>query len=151
MKKNKFPDTLIMLLIAVVLTACSTKSKEAEKVDQVAMEVQAAKEKLEESNKKYAEEVSNYRVRMQMNINDNKLLILKLKEEKSVGRKEAVDVRNAQIDALEKQNEQMEARMSRFKDVENKDQWLEFKDEFDHNMDELGKAFKGLTVNNVKQ
>lgn len=151
MKKNKFPDTLIMLLIAVVLTACSTKSKEAEKVDQAAMEVQAAKEKLEESNKKYAEEVSNYRVRMQMNINDNKLLILKLKEEKSVGRKEAVDVRNAQIDALEKQNEQMEARMSRFKDVENKDQWLEFKDEFDHDMDELGKAFKGLTVNNVKQ
>ncbi|MNV21311.1 hypothetical protein D3C71_1122430 [compost metagenome] len=86
-----------------------------------------------------------------MNINDNKLLILKLKEEKSTGRKEAVDARNAQIAALEKQNEEMEIRMNRFKNVEDKDQWKEFKEEFDHDMDELGKAFKGLSVNNVKQ
>lgn len=148
MRKNKFPDTLIMLLIAVILTACSTKS---EKVDQAAADVQNAKEKLEQSNKKYAEEVGNYRTQMQMNINDNKLLILKLKEEKSVGRKEVVDARSAQIDALEKQNEQMEVRMNRFKDIENKDEWKEFKEEFDHDMGELGKAFKGLSVNNVKQ
>ncbi|MNJ85346.1 hypothetical protein D3C87_28170 [compost metagenome] len=151
MKKNRFPDILLMLLIAVIMTACTATSEDSEKVDDAATEVQLAKEKLEESNRKYAKEVNNYRVQMQTNINDNKLLILKLKEEKSTGRKEAVAVRNAQIDALEKQNEEMEVRMNRFKNVEDKDQWKEFKEEFDHDMDELGKAFKGLSINNVKQ
>lgn len=151
MKKNRFPDILLMLLIAVIMTACTVTSDDSEKVDKAATEVQLAKEKLEESNRKYAKEVDSYRVQMQTNINDNKLLILKLKEEKSVGRKEAVAARNAQIDALEKQNEEMEVRMNRFKNVEDKDQWKEFKEEFDHDMDELGKAFKGLSINNVKQ
>jgi len=31
-----------------------------------------------------------------------------------------------------------------------KENWEKFKAEFNHDMDELGKAFKDLTINNIK-
>ena len=34
--------------------------------------------------------------------------------------------------------------------ADGKDKWETFKAEFSHDMDELGHAFKGLTVKNVK-
>ena len=34
--------------------------------------------------------------------------------------------------------------------VEGKDKWEKFKTEFSHDMDELGKGFKDLTVKNIK-
>jgi hypothetical protein len=35
--------------------------------------------------------------------------------------------------------------------VDTKEQWESFKTEFSHDMDEMGKAFKDLTVKNVKK
>lgn len=34
--------------------------------------------------------------------------------------------------------------------MDGKENWEKFKTEFNHDMDELGQAFKDLTVNNVK-
>ncbi len=43
----------------------------------------------------------------------------------------------------------MKKKMENYKE-EGKDKWEIFKAEFSHDMDELGKAFKDLTVKNVK-
>ena len=43
----------------------------------------------------------------------------------------------------------MKKRLEEYKD-EGQEKWTSFKSEFNHDMDELGKAFKDLTVKNVK-
>ena len=50
---------------------------------------------------------------------------------------------------LEVKNSDMRMRMDNYKE-DGKDNWETFKTEFSHDMDELGKAFKDLTVKNVK-
>jgi hypothetical protein len=43
----------------------------------------------------------------------------------------------------------MRKRLSDFND-ENQKSWESFKTEFNHDMEKIGKAFKDITVNNVK-
>jgi hypothetical protein len=67
----------------------------------------------------------------------------------------AKDKRSAKADYkkriadLDQKNRDMKLKMDNYKE-EGKDKWLIFKAEFSHDMDEMGKAFKDLTVNNVK-
>ncbi len=49
---------------------------------------------------------------------------------------------------LENKNSDLKKKLSDFKD-DDKDKWISFKEEFNHDMDELGLAFKNLTVENV--
>ena len=44
----------------------------------------------------------------------------------------------------------MKQKMADYKE-NGKDNWKEFKAEFNHDMDELGDAFRDLTKNNVKK
>ena len=50
---------------------------------------------------------------------------------------------------LEQKNTELKKILSDYKD-EGQDKWTSFKNEFNHDMDELGKAFKDLTVKNLK-
>ena len=53
------------------------------------------------------------------------------------------------IDELEQKNSELKKRLDDYK-ADGKEKWEKFKAEFSHDMDELGKAFKDLTVKNVK-
>ena len=50
---------------------------------------------------------------------------------------------------MEQKNTDMKKRMDEYK-ADGKEQWKKFKAEFSRDMDELGQAFKDLTVKNVK-
>lgn len=145
MKKNTLSFLVVPILI-ITLGSCTTSK--SEKVDDAAKEVQDAKKELDEANKQYAKEVASYRSSMEMDLRSNKVLIAKLKDEKSDAKKEAVVARNAKIDALQKRNEELETRMSTYKS-DDKENWKSFKREFNNDMSELGKAFKDLGKDNV--
>ena len=55
----------------------------------------------------------------------------------------------SKVSALEQKNAEMKKKMEDYRQ-DGKDRWQAFKAEFSHDMDELGKAFKDLTVKNVK-
>ena len=52
------------------------------------------------------------------------------------------------IDTLEKKNRDLKARVDAYD--KSQSDWESFKREFNHDMDELGQAFKDLTVDNKK-
>lgn len=134
-------------LLVIILASCTdTKS---EKVNKAAEEVQDAQEELDQAQQEYEEEVENYRQSMQADIEANKLEIARLREQKIDARADAIRERNERIDALQKRNEEMEARIKAYK-IRTRENWQEFKREFNNDMDELGRAFKDLGKDNVK-
>jgi len=55
-------------------------------------------------------------------------------------------LRAKKIDALEQKNRDMRNRIAAYE--KSQSDWESFKREFNHDMDELGQAFKDLTVDN---
>ena len=69
----------------------------------------------------------------------------RIKEQK---REAAADYK-LKIAKLEQKNSDMKKQLDEYK-ADGKEKWGKFKTEFNHDMEELGKAFKDLTVKNVK-
>ena len=51
---------------------------------------------------------------------------------------------------LEQKSGEMKIKLAEYKE-DGTENWISFKNEFNHDMDELGTAFKDLTVNNVEK
>jgi hypothetical protein len=95
------------------------------------------------------EEIKDYRKVTADNIAANEQIIADFKVRIENEKKEAKADYLTKINALEVKNSDMRMRMDNYKE-DGKDNWETFKTEFSHDMDELGKAFKDLTVKNVK-
>jgi NADH/NAD ratio-sensing transcriptional regulator Rex len=70
-------------------------------------------------------------------------------ELKNANKKKANSEYEKALAELEQKNSEMRKRLSDFND-ENQKSWESFKSEFNHDMEKIGKAFKDITVNNVK-
>jgi|ERR1043165_1424966 uncharacterized protein len=79
--------------------------------------------------------------------NDEK--IAELKKAKANTDKAVADAYNKRIDALQKKNAELRTQLTDFK-YNSESKWEEFKREFNHDMDELGKSLKDLGKDNVK-
>ncbi|MFO7668649.1 MAG: hypothetical protein R6W31_03235 [Bacteroidales bacterium] len=62
--------------------------------------------------------------------------------------KEVNDDYNKKLAELENKNSELKKKLADYED-DGQDKWKDFKKEFDHDMDNLGKAYKDLTVDNV--
>ena len=136
----------LSLLVIILANCTDTRS---EKVDRAADEVQDAKEELEQAQREYEEEVEAYRQSVQTRIDNNKLEIERLRERRATDRADIVRRRNERIDTLQRRNEELEERIRTYKS-NSRENWQEFRREFNNDMDELGKAFKNLGKDNVK-
>lgn len=145
MKKNTFFSLMLPVLIILLASCTTTKSED---VDNAAKDVQDSQKELDQANEEYAKEVAIYRSSMETSIRDNKLAIAKMTEQKSHVKEGTLKARNLEVEALKKRNDEMESRLNEYKS-DNKENWKAFKREFNNDMDELGKAFKDLSVNNV--
>lgn len=154
MKKTIFTLTVLTLISGALMMSCKPSTegeKEAqEKVQDAREKVQDAKDSLVVAKKAATdEELKGYKAEMDSVINDNKTRIaeLKLKIKKTGKSVDAQYQKN--IDNLEQKNKDLKVIMDTYKNDANSD-WQSFKREFNHDMDELGQAFKDLTVNNKK-
>ena len=80
-----------------------------------------------------------------MKIEDNKKKIEELKTKGSAERKELKNDYKTQVTYLQQKNDSLKEKLDSYK-PEAKNNWTAFKTEFNYDMDELGKALKGLTV-----
>ena len=154
MKKTMLTLAFAIIIGASLMMSCKSSTKEEkesqEKVVEAKENVQEAKDSLRVAkNEANAEELKAFKKETDSVINDNKakIEVLKLKMKKTGESIDATYQKN--IADLEQKNKDLKIKMEAYKNDANSD-WQSFKREFKHDLDEIGKAFKDLTVDNKK-
>jgi hypothetical protein len=136
-----------LLVVSIALsTGCSTP---AEKVENAQENVADANAKLATANAEYLADIEAYRKETAIKIAANDQSVIEFNARIKDDKKEAKEKYQERIKELNQKNSDMKKKMDDYK-ATGKDNWESFKKEFSHDMDELGKAFKDLTVKNVK-
>jgi septal ring factor EnvC (AmiA/AmiB activator) len=139
---------LALAAIATVLTVASCNS-EKEKVDEATSQAVEAGDDLKQAKDDYLLEVEKYKIETADKIIENDKRIADLNASIKTEKKETREQFIKDIAALEAKNADLKMQIEVYK-ADSKENWDKFKIEFSHDMDELGKAFKDLTVKNVK-
>lgn len=144
MKKLSLIFSALLLMAGTELISCNTS---AEKVEKAEDEVKVANENLDEANAEYLADVEQFKLETSQKIADNAKSIADFNARIATDKKLAKAEYKEKIAALELKNTDMQKKMADYK-ADGKDGWAKFKEEFNHDMDELGKALKDFTVKN---
>jgi hypothetical protein len=131
---------------ASTISCTNSTSEKLEKAKDNSVEAQAD---LDKANADYLADVENYRKISSERIIANEKSIAEFNQRTSNDKAEAKLEYKKKIAELEQKNSDMKKKLDDYK-ADGKDKWQDFKTEFNHDMDELGKAFKDLTVKNTK-
>lgn len=145
--------TSIFLISLIMFFGCNSRAK---KVENSENKVQNAQKDLADSKRELyqmkLDTISNYE---QFKIEAEKVIIV---QEKNIAnfkarlvsdKKEVNAVYDKKLLELEKKNRELKQKLAKYKD-DGQNKWDEFKKEFSYDMEELGKAFKDLTIKNTK-
>lgn len=142
MKKLSLIFSALLLLAGTELISCNSS---AEKVEKAEEEVKVANENLDEANAAYLADVEKFKLETNQKIDDNAKSIADFNARIATDKKEAKAEYKAKIAALELKNTDMKKKIADYK-ADGKDGWAKFKEEFNHDMDELGKTLKDFTT-----
>jgi hypothetical protein len=146
MKKSILVLAACTLIGSSIMTGCNSAS---DKVVIAQENVAEANSDLDQANKEYLAEVENYRIETAARIAANDESIREFNARVEKDKRAANADYKKKMAELQQKNVDMKLRMDNYRE-EGKDKWVIFKTEFSHDMDEMGKAFKDLTVKNVK-
>jgi chromosome segregation ATPase len=154
MKKSTYNLAITMLIAGSVFTSCESKAqKEASEKNRIQneqkelnnqkAEVNAAAQKLAD-----AEEWKQFKAESELKIKGNEIRIDELKLKKSKPGKVLDELYQNRIEAIENKNKELRERIYSYEKKQS--DWEVFKREFNHDMDELGKALKDFGVDNKR-
>jgi chromosome segregation ATPase len=153
MKKTIFILSMATsLVLGAILIGCQSsaqKEKTAQdKVQDAKQDLKAVQNDINTEAQKVAtaEEWKEFKIKTEEMISNNEKSIAELKAKIKKAGKTLDALRENRIDKLEQQNRDLKARLEDYE--KNQSDWESFKVEFNHDMDELGKALKDLTVDN---
>lgn len=146
MKKSILTLVASALIATASLTSCNTPAKKVENAED---DVKEANKDLDKANAEYLADIQSYRKEMADKIAANNQSIAEFNARINTKKREAAADYKVKIHELELKNSDMKKHMDEYK-AEGKEKWEKFKTEFNHDMQELGKAFKDLTVKNAK-
>ena len=144
MKNSILTFAVLTCLAGGLLTRCNTS---AQKVENAQNNVDAAESDLDEANQEYLAEIENYRKEAAEKLAANNQSIADFNNRMENEKAEVRADYKRKIAVIEKKNTDLKKKLDDYK-AEGKEQWEKFKSEFGRDMDELGQAFKNLTVNN---
>ena len=144
--KTYLKYTLITCTALILFVGCNRSTEKVENAEENVLE---AKENLAQAEDDYQMEVFNFKVATNEKITANEKLLEDLNKEIKVAKKELKATYQNEITKLEQKNAKMKQRMLDYKEDGN-EKWQSFKSEYNHDMDELGRALKEFTVNNKK-
>ena len=93
-----------------------------------------------------SDEWNKFKLESELQINNNEIRIKELKEKMNKPGNILDPLYSKKIENLEKKNKYMKIKLEKYDP--NQSDWGNFKREFNHDMDELGQAFKDLIVDN---
>lgn len=144
MKQKFIILALSGLMAGAVLSSCSGSSEN--KVENAAENVNQAQKDLEDAERKYAEEWDKFQAESDQRIIANETEIANYREREKADKQFSKKYKES-VDQLEAKNAEMKAKMQNGKE-KSKDNWEEFKREWNHDMDELGAAIKDIGKDN---
>jgi hypothetical protein len=146
MKKTTLMLTIATFISCAIVSSCNTPEQ---KVENAESDVLNANEDLEEANDAYLKELNDYRNEVAIELAANEQSIADFKAKIESDNKDIKAERKIQIEELEQKNIELKVKINEYNE---KDQtkWEKFKAEFNHDMKELGNAFKNLGNNDVK-
>jgi hypothetical protein len=150
--KNLSLTLVISLFISAFISCDSNSSKvqdAKEKVQDEKKDVMDAQHDLAKAEQDSIAKFEEFRNAQIEKINENDKKIAELKESSKMEKKDAREKTEKKIAELEKRNNELRAKITNYK-YDGKSSWESFKIEFNHDMEELGHAFKDLTVKNTK-
>lgn len=147
MMKKSIVILVTTVFVAGNLLSCQTSgekvSEAKENVNEAKQEVVDAKNELKSAENDSIAEYLAFETR----IKDQEKYLSDFKSKIANEKKDVRDGYNKQIATLEKKNAEMKVNLANFK-KDGKANWVSFKAEFNHDMNELNDAFKDLTINN---
>jgi hypothetical protein len=145
--KNK---ALTLVLTGVVaMSGFSLSAQESDKTAGARKEIAEAKKDLKEAKIDSAEDFQKFKIEAELKIRKNQTKIAELKAKKPNGSEEICKKYHKKILVLEQKNNQLRNRINK-SDATKTTMWGAFKRHFNHDMEELGDAFRDLDVNNTK-
>jgi hypothetical protein len=144
MKKTILTLAITMVMAGASLTAIGQQNKKAAKARK---EVADAKKDLREAKIDSAADYQRFNTEAQVQIMDNDKKIAELRAQKASDNKEIKEKYDKQVLALEQKNNNLKTKIKGSSTTKT-DRWAAFKREFTHDINEFGKAFKDIGVNN---
>jgi phosphoenolpyruvate-protein kinase (PTS system EI component) len=145
MKKSNFILTATGMLMIAITTGCSSPSQ---KVESAQENLKEANMELNRAQKDSAADYELFKRESEERIDNNEKAIAAFKARMVTDKKQVKEADQKIIDELEQRNINMRKKIEEYRES-GKDNWGTFKVEFAHDMDELGSAIKGLTINNT--
>lgn len=143
MKKR---SVLIALGVGLALSACTTS---ADRVADAKENVADARKELAEARDEHFLDMEKFRKQTADKIAANNATLADFKARMAQDRSVTGEKFNTNIRQLEEKNDALKRKINEYQ-TNNKTDWDRFKDEFNRDMTELGKALKNLSVENVK-
>lgn len=139
--------TMGFLMLAFLSVSCNSP---AENVQDAKEDLQDAKENLEDAERAYMHDIENYRASTNKRIDTNDELTVEMKSKLSTIRDDAKEEYKKNIMDLEQRNRDLRRKMREYNKAQGKENWENFKKEFNHDMQELEDAFDNLGRRNVR-
>lgn len=134
----------LCIITASLATSCTSPK---EKVSDAEKDVSEAQMELDKAKEDYKADVKSYKAEIAAKISENEAAISSLNAQSDkVKDKEEYQTKVAK---LEQRNTELKIKIENY-DAQDKTQWEQFKSEFSHDINELGKAFNDMSTNNVK-
>ena len=145
MKNRLFNLAAIVFVSGILLTGCNIKDKNSGKSQDM---VEDAKENVAEANLALNSAIEQFKEESAEAIakNEDRIASFKIKiAEENAENKVALEEKLAE---LEQKNTELKEKLADYKN-DGSEKWDAFKVEFNHDINELGKAFSDLTVKNT--
>lgn len=156
MKKIIFALVVVSVTSGLVFVACQKSPKKVETANQQLLKAQdsLAQVKIDttlaaQKKAAIAQEWQTLKKEAEAKIHKNEIYIADLKVKIEKTGKSIDSLYSKKIVLLEEKNKAIKVRIETYKTDTNSD-WDSFQREFNHDMDELGKALKDLTIDNKK-
>lgn len=133
-------------ILATIAIGCNSP---ATKVENAKQDLKEARQELSQEQKDSIADFTAFKTESEDRIAGNEKTIAAFKERMVTDKTQTKKADQKVIDELEQRNINMRKKMDEYK-YEGKDNWLSFKKEFNHDMDDLGQSLKNLTVKNTK-
>jgi chromosome segregation ATPase len=151
--KNSILKLIIpVIMTGTILTGCQTQAEKVEnakeKVQDEKIDLNQAKSELKMVERDSINEYQQFKNESEVKITAYEKEIADLKVRIANEKKYDNAIMEKKLAVLEQKNKDMKKRLENYKD-ESKDKWSSFKNEFNHDMEELGKALRGLATKNT--
>ena len=143
MKKIISALAVTVFMAGAILTGCQSSAKKVENAQDKVIE---ANQELSQALK---DSIQQFKTESELKINANEKSIAEFKAKIKNEKKDSKAAYEKKLTELEQKNSDLKKKLEEFNE-ESEDNWKTFKNEFNNDMNELGKALKDFTVKNVK-